>query len=47
MNRKAAISTSETILSSIGLYIPPAALTTKFTGDYSSKDGAATTAQWD
>ena len=39
-----AVTTGETILSSIGLYIPPAALTTKFTGDYSSKDGAATTA---
>jgi hypothetical protein len=42
---KSAISTNEdSMLSSIGLYIPPAALTTKFTGDYSSKDGAATTA---
>ena len=40
-----AVTTGETILSSIGLYIPPAALTTKFTGDYSSKDGAATTAK--
>ena len=39
-----AISSADTIISSIGLYIPPAALTTKFTGDYSSKDGAATTA---
>ena len=40
-----AVTTGETILSSIGLYIPPAALTTKFTGDYESKDGAATTAK--
>ena len=40
-----AVTTGETILSSIGLYIPPAALTTKFTGDYTSKDGAATTAK--
>jgi hypothetical protein len=39
-----AISSADTIISSIGLYIPPAALTTKFTGEYSSKDGAATTA---
>ena len=43
---KSAISTNEdSMLSSIGLYIPPAALTTKFTGDYESKDGAATTAK--
>ena len=43
---KSAISTNEdSMLSSIGLYIPPAALTTKFTGDYTSKDGAATTAK--
>jgi hypothetical protein len=40
-----AVTTGETILSSIGLYIPPAALTTKFTGDYESKEGAATTAK--
>ena len=39
-----AISTGNTVISSIGLYIPPAALTTKFTGDYSSKEGAAVTA---
>ena len=31
-----AIASSDTIISSIGLYIPPAALTTKFTGEYSS-----------
>ena len=43
---KSAISTNEdSMLSSIGLYIPPAALTTKFTGDYESKEGAATTAK--
>ena len=39
-----AIASSDTIISSIGLYIPPAALTTKFTGEYSPKEGAATTA---
>ena len=39
-----AIASSDTIISSIGLYIPPAALTTKFTGEYTPKEGAATTA---
>jgi hypothetical protein len=39
-----AVSTGETKLSSIGLYIPAGSLNTTHTGNYEGKDGAATAA---
>jgi len=41
---KNAISTGETKLSSIGLYIPAGSLNTSFTGNYEGKEGAASAA---
>ena len=39
-----AITTGETKLSSIGLYIPAGSLTTSYTGNYEGKEGAASAA---